>query len=142
MRYTPGMLLLILACRPSGRPSGETTAPSDDIGTDDTSDADTADTTDTAPVEVPCDTARQAWAPDRLDGHTPWFLSVDERVLMGTLHDTEPAHVLELSGDELLDRGAPAATEQAIWQIVELDGHWYGGTWPNARLVGEGEDVQ
>ena len=152
-----GTLLIVFgaACRPSEDPetprdSGHTppedTAPQTtdtesppDTGSDT---ADTGvDTGDPGDVEVPCDTPRQAWPDAKLAGHTPWFLTTGERVLVGTVHDTEPAHVLELVDDELVDLGAPAETETAIWQIVELDGDWYAGTYPHAHLLREGVDL-
>jgi hypothetical protein len=104
--------------------------------------ADTAmDTGDPRDTEAPCDTPRQAWPSGQLDGHTPWFLTTGERVLLGTVHDTEAAHILQLVDDELIDLGAPAETETAIWQIVELDGEWYAGTYPHAHLLREGVDL-
>jgi hypothetical protein len=159
VRWQVVQVLLVFstaACRPPG--PGE---PLDDTDTnesiDDTSESiddtsepedsgrDTGDTgQDTGePKEedIPCDSPRQAWAPAELQGHTPWFLHAGERVLLGTVHDTDPAHILERLEGELVDLGAPSETETAIWQIVEVDGDWFGGTYPHAKLVRQDEDL-
>lgn len=142
--YRPAVWLLLLACgEPAEREHGtapDSTPESTDSKSGEGESPPLESGADSAP-SVPCGSLRQAWADEALEGHTPWFLSVGERALLGTLHDTEAAHVLEFVGDDLVDLGAPSETETAIWQIVEVDGAWYGGTYPNAKLVAEGEDL-
>ena len=130
------LAVCLVACRPpeaeevpeDTSPSTDTIVEFDDTSTPEDSGPDTADTgidtgTPEKKKEVPCGTARQAWAPADLHGHTPWFLHSSERALLGTVHDTDPSHVLEWVDGELVDLGAPSETETATWQIVELDGN-------------------
>ena len=152
-RRTGFFAILVMACaspEPGKTASGANTPR--DSGTEPTDTMSPADSsTDTAEAgadtgtppgdTLPCGTVRQAWPPVELEGHTPWFLHAGERVLLGTTHDSAPAHVLQWSDDALVDLGAPSETETAIWQIVEVDGEWYGGTYPNAKLVRQGEDL-